>query len=261
MGGAVIVEFIGTPGAGKTALMPVVGAHFNRLGFQALPVLEAARPFASRTPAGKFVRVSTSGRLRRSLLWQLFYLSSFAGRQRFRRQHRTLIRSVLAFQQQRPITQADRRHVLRWFIHLTGTYEFLKAYSRPREVLVFDEGFVHRVVQLFASESEDPDPARVAAYLDLVPQPDLVVFPRAASATCERRVFERGLWDRFRVKEREAASRFIANAHRVVTFAVGHIRSKGWTVVEVDNDDREISASMAALQNSLAALDRKAYLG
>ncbi len=255
MGGAVIVEFIGAPGAGKTVLMPVVGAHFDRLGFQALSVLEAARPFAARTRIGKAVQSLAPGRPRRFLLWQVFYLFSFLHRQNFRRRNPALIGGTLAFQRQRPITAADRHHVLRWFIHLTGTYEFLSAYSRQDEVLVFDEGFVHRVVQLFASENEQPDPARVAAYLDLIPQPDLVIFPSASSATCERRVFERGVWERFRVKERDATSRFIANAHRVVTFAVGYIRSKGWTVIEVDNDNREISASLAALQENLEALE------
>jgi hypothetical protein len=162
--------------------------------------------------------------------------------------------TVLDFQKQRPISATDRKHVLRWFIHLTGTYEFLRVREQAGDLLIFDEGFVHRVVQLFASENEIPDVARVAAYLDLIPEPDLIIFPKASSDVCENRVFTRGVWERFRAKEREETSQFIRNAHLVVNFAVGHVKEKGWTIIEVDNDRDSLSVSTSALKRSLSGL-------
>ena len=259
-----IVEFIGTPGAGKTTFMPVVQDHFRDLRFQAYSIVEAARPFAKRTLPGKLVLKLTTGKLQRFLLWQVFYVFSYAYRQRFAKQHPVLMQTVLDFQEKRPISRTDREHVLHWFLHLTGSYEFLKTYAQPGDMLILDEGFVHRVVQLFASENESPDFRKVAEYLMLVPKPDLIIFPKASSEVCEKRVFNRGIWERFQGKEIEETSRYIQNSHKIVNFAVGFLQEKGWTVIEVDNNAQTATASGIALKQSLSdlviSLPKKAYL-
>lgn len=258
-----IVEFVGTPGAGKTTFMPVVQDHFRNLRFRPYSVVEAARPFAKRTLPGKLVHMLMSGKLQRFLLWQVFYVFSYAYRSRFAKQHPVLMQTVLNFQKRRPISGFDRKHVLHWFLHLTGSYEFLKAYAQPGDMLILDEGFVHRVVQLFASENEQPDFGKVAEYLKLIPKPDLIVFLKASSEVCRQRVFERGLWKRFQVKEIEETNRFIQNAHLIVNFAVEFIQEMGWAVFEVDNDGQGIAASRAALKHSLSdlvvSLPKKVY--
>ena len=249
-----IVEFIGTPGAGKTTFMPVVGEHFKNHQFRPYSVLEAARPFAARTLPGKMVQMLPSGKLQRFLLWQVFYALSYAYRPKFAKQNRALMKTVLDYQYQRPITRADRSHVLRWFLHLTGSYEFLKAYAQTGDMLIFDEGFVHRVVQLFASENETPDLDSVAKYLDLIPKPDLLIFPIASSEVCEDRVFERGVWERFQAKGREETSRFIRNAYKIVKYAVKHLKIQGWTVIEVDNNRKNMAVSKFMLKRALSDL-------
>ncbi|MGB7876351.1 MAG: hypothetical protein WBL25_18370, partial [Anaerolineales bacterium] len=90
-----IVEFIGTPGAGKTTFMPVVSEHFKNQQFQSYSVLEAARPFAARTFPGKMVGMVPFGRLQRFLLWQFFYAFSYSYRSKFAGQNQTLMRTVL----------------------------------------------------------------------------------------------------------------------------------------------------------------------
>jgi hypothetical protein len=135
-----------------------------------------------------------------------------------------------------------------------GYYEFLKAHARPTDVLIFDEGFVHRVVQLFASETEEPDPNRITAYLDLLPRPDAVIFPYASWKTCEKRVYDRGIWERFRPKRPAEVSRFIANSHAIVNLAVAHLETTGWTVIAVDNEGDDPVVSKTALQRELSSL-------
>lgn len=249
-----IVEFIGTPGAGKTTFMPVVSEHFKDQHFQPYSVVEAARPFATRTFPGKMVQLLPFGKLKRYLLWQVFYAYSNAYRSKFADQNRALMSTVLDYQHQRQITQPDKDHVLHWFLHLTGSYEFLKTRAQAGEMLLFDEGFVHRVVQLFASEIETPDLDSVATYLDLIPKPDLVVFPRASREVCEKRVFERGVWKRFQDKGLEKTSSFIKNAYKIVNYAVKYIKKKGWSVIEVDNNGEDLAESKSALKHALSGL-------
>ena len=175
-----IIEFIGAPGAGKTTLMPTVMDFFQEQGLKAYTVVDAARPFAQRTLLGKGIALAPAT-LRRPLLWQVFYRLSAWRRWHFRREHGRLMDHVLNSQVGRPAeADVEKRKVLYWFDHLTGYYEFLRAYARPDEVLVLDEGFVHRVVQLFSSSVEAPNQAQIVAYLDLVPRPDFGDFCRHA---------------------------------------------------------------------------------
>lgn len=259
-----IVEFIGVPGAGKTTLMPIVSAYFKEQRYQAYSVLEAARPFAARTLPGRIIRRSVRGKLERLLLWQLFYALSYTHRLSFYRQHQDLMKSVLAYQKERPLSKTDRAHVQHWFLHQTGSYQFLKTYGQAGDVLIFDEGFIHRVVQLFASESERPNLVRVAEYLDKTPKPDLVIYPNVPCEVCEKRVYERGIWDRFMAKTQEEINRYFNNAHTIVTFAVEQIKAKGWNVIEINNNMGNLPTSESVLRRNLSDITvqfpEKAYL-
>ena len=261
---ALIVELIGTPAAGKSTFLPAIKDYFRLQRMQPWSVLEAARPFARRTPLGRLVNAWAPRTLRGPLLWQVFYHTSRMYRARFRSEHRELMDGTLRFQHQRPITEADRQHVLRWFINLTGQHSFLKAYARPGEVLIFDEGFVHRVVQLFASEVEPVDADRIRAYLAQVPVPDLIIEPRASVQTCVDRVYMRGVWKRFRDREKAAVTQFIANAHAAVDIAVDYMLAEGWPIIQVRNEDRPASESVHELSRQLSSryqlLPNKAFL-
>ncbi len=249
-----IIEFIGTPGAGKTTLVPTVIGYFQERGVSALTVVEAARPYARRTLAGAVVSRLAPLSLRPQLLWQVFYYHSLLYRIRFLVKHPRLIRQVLRSQKRRPIPAEERQHVLYWFFHLTGYYEFLAARSRSSEALILDEGFVHRVVQMNASDREEPDPAQIFAYVDLIPRPDLVIFPRAPWEVCERRIYQRGLWERFQHKSSVEVSRYVANSYLVVNTAIDYLKSKGWPIIEVDNSSDDASISKAELRSKLLAI-------
>ncbi len=233
---ALIVEFIGTPGAGKTTCLPVVKEFFAAQGFQTWSVLEASRPFAQRTSFGKWINSWAPTSLKSLFLWQVFYQSSKLRRITFRSENRELINSIIGFQRKRPISPTDRHHVLHWFINLTGQYQFLKEHAQDNDILIFDEGFVHRVVQLFASEAETLDEVRIHSYLSLIPVPDLIISPHASLETCFERVYRRGIWERYKDRDLTNVFRFMSNAHDTVGIALDYIRMRGWPVIQVNNE-------------------------
>ena len=248
-----IIEFIGVPGAGKTTLMPSVIEFFQERGIDTFTVVQAARLFAQRTVTGKVIQALTPASLRQPLLWQVFYRFSVLRRRQFRQEHPQLMQFLLASQANRPLAaDVQQRKVLYWFDHLTGYYTFLQAYARPDEALVLDEGFVHRVVQLFSSSVEEPNREEIATYLDLVPRPDLVIFAQAPRDICEQRIYERGLWERARHKDAAEISQFVANAHLAVNLAAEYMRQKGWTMIAVDNGRDDLLAVQAELRHQLA---------
>lgn len=241
-----IIEFLGTPGAGKTTLLAVAAGCLDERGYCARAVVDAARPVAARTLVGRpIARLAPSG-WQRPLLWQVFYAGTEAERARFLARHPDLMWQVWRYQYGRPLSAADRRHVLRWFNHHTGVYEFLRRRAASPDAFLFDEGFIHRVVQLFASEHEELDERAVRAYVARLPRPDLVIYPTAPLESCLRRVYDRGLWERFAVKTSEQTARFLAAAAQAVTLAAAAARERGWTLIEVDN-----AADPAAAANRL----------
>lgn len=247
-----VIEFLGTPGAGKTTLMAAVRAMLQENGYNAYSVVDAARPFAQRTFLGSVVSRLSPARYRNQLLWQVFYYLSRGYRYKFSSGHRQLEQYVTTSQKHRPVEAAVReRRVLYWFQRLMGSYEFLTAHARDGEALIFDDGFVHRAVHLHASAVETPDLANVRAYVDMIPPPDIVIVPRVPLDLCELRIVRRGVWEYLRNKSLEDLRHFLINAEVVMNETVDHIKAKGWQVVEVDNGGNNPAAAVRELEGKL----------
>jgi thymidylate kinase len=247
-----VIEFIGTPGSGKTTLVPTVIAWLGAEGIQAFTIADAARTFASRTRLGKLLQWMLPKRLHRPALWQLFYWLSVVYRIRFLAMHLRLIWQVVSSQRQRPESaDIQQRQVLHWFFRMVGYTEFLSAQARPDEAIIVDEGFIHRVVQLFTSDAEMPDPATISRYVNLIPQPELVIAVQAPWEICEQRIYQRGLWDRSLHKEPAQVSQFVAHAHRAVNLTIACIKRQGWPLIEIDNGGDAPSAAQEQLRSKL----------
>jgi thymidylate kinase len=250
---AILLEFIGPPGAGKTTLLPAAAEALADRGLSVFTVAEAARPFARRTWPGAAVARLAPKRWRGPLLWQTFYRLSVLDRFRFCAGHKRLLRLVLASQWRRPAAaDARQRRVLYWYFRHAGYYEFLRKRAAPGEVLLFDEGFLHRVVQLFASVVERPESQTIKPYLDLLPRPDLTIAIMAPAEVCVDRIYSRGLWNRFGDKTPEEVSRFVSHSHRAVTLALDAVVEAGWPVLEVENSAGDPAQAAALLQEKLA---------
>jgi thymidylate kinase len=248
-----VIEFIGTPGSGKTILLPEVKRVFENHGFQAYEVVEAARPFAMRTVIGKIIASLTPKQIRQQILWQVFYFFNVVHRVLFTIRYPAFVNFVYKSQKQRP-NQEDLslQKNIHWFNYLIGSYGFLKSKARSNEALVFDEGFVHRVVQFNASDREQPNSKRIENYLDLIPKPDMIIYINASPDVCEERVIMRGIWDFFEHKTPAEISRYIKNSASIVEMTVEQIRNKGWTLIEIENNGNNPSGAIQEIGNRLS---------
>lgn len=247
-----IVELIGSPGCGKTSLLPSLEKKLGEQGYKAFTVVEASRPVVSRTLIGKSINTFLPAAYRDRLLWQVFYFGSFLSRRNFSKLHPNLITHVRKTQSSREIPLEEREHALYWWFHLSGYYQFLKPRLYTNEVLILDEGFSHRVVQLFASDSGNPNRGDLQQYLALIPRPDMLIFVNAPAAICEQRVHERGLWARMQHKSPQQISQFISNAHSVVDAAVKELKLKEWVVIEIDNSAAGLAPAEEELNRKLS---------
>jgi hypothetical protein len=252
--GATIIELVGAPGAGKTTLLPAVLEACRAQGLRPFTVVEAARVLAARTVPGRVATQLLPAAVRRAALWRIFLMSSALHALRFVVKRPKLAWYVLVSQRGRP-AEADvrERRVLYWYVRLMGSYEFLSSRARVGEVLVFDEGFVHRVVQLHASSMERPEPSRIDSYVQVIPRPYLVIHVAAPVAVCEQRVRTRGAWTRFHGRHPGELGRFIANAHRVTDLVVSSVRKASWPVVEIDNGEGDAARARTEATHRVGA--------
>ena len=232
-----IVEFVGTPGVGKTTLATALVAMLDERGIAATDITGAARDHVRRTRPGHLIDRGAPPWARDLLLWQVFYLLGVAHAVRFEVERPALARHAVRSQLRRGLPIRTRAHVLYWFVHLCGRYRFLTATSTENEALVLDDGFAQRAVHLFASPFHEPDAAQVRTYVDLRPAPDLLIVVLAGWQECERRVLERGVWPHARHLTSAQLSRYLEHAERVVDVATRRARERGWNISEISTED------------------------
>lgn len=251
-----MVEFVGTPGAGKTTLALRLVSLLQRQAVPATTMIDAARPQVARTRVGRVINrvinVIPNARARHALQWWMFYVLGLAYAVAFARERRALTRLVLRAQLHRPLPLRRRLHILFWHLQLCGRYRFLTVTANPGEVLVIDDGFMHRAVTLHASHREKPSAAAIARYLDLVPPPDLIVLTIADSDVCEKRIRERGVWKHSRDLTRAELAKLVANCELAADLAVTNARLRDWAVVGVANSGREFARVEADLARVMA---------
>ena len=252
--GAMIVEFVGTPGVGKTTLATALVALLEERGRAATDITGAARGHVRRTRPGHLIDRLSPPWARELLQWQVFYLLGVVHAVRFAVERPALARHAFRSQLRRGLPFRTRAHVLYWFVHLCGRYRFLIATSTPDEVLVLDDGFAQRAVHLFASPFHEPDAAQVTTYVDLLPTPDLLIVVLAGWRECERRVRERGVWRHARHLTSTQLSHYLEHAERVVDVATRRARERGWNISEISTDDPGSDVLNAPLTRVLASV-------
>jgi len=248
----VIAEFLGNSGAGKSTLLPILTQLLRDDEMVAMSVTEGIRHYTAKMHLGRAVCALAPQAWRGPLLWwSFFFLPYWLHMVQFARQQPRLVHYVIGLQLRRPIPWRFRWSILRLFFRMASEYHFLSSQARADEVVVFDEGFVHRAVQMFVSEAEQVRPEQIAEYLRLLPRSDLVILVKAAPATCLARIQFRGLQERLRNLTAQDIARFMTNMEQVISIVSQYLQGTGWPIVEVINDG-DLSVSTAELQRKVA---------
>lgn len=234
--GVMVIELAGAPGAGKTTVLPLVVDAVRRRGLAVLDPARAGRALAARTRPWAAVARWVDDRHHDRALWMIYVVYATALGIGLTLSRPGLVRLLARQSRRPPQAMVSERHVVRWFIRHAGTERMFRRFGETGEVLVVDEGYVHRVVQLFTSAVEQADIVAVRGYLLDVPVPELVVFVDAPADIAFSRVQARGVWTRMSELRDDHVATFVRNAAEAVAHAADCVRNEGWLVVTVTND-------------------------
>jgi Ser/Thr protein kinase RdoA (MazF antagonist) len=239
-----IVELTGPVGAGKTALRPHLEQALVAHGLVPLDPVAAVDLALGRSPAGRLLRPllgrrGAAGLLRTVLVDLPFGIAAMAVPPR-----RGI--AVLGAVLRSPIPWWHRRRILRLWLEAAGRSSYVRPRLKPGELLVFDEGAVHRAVNLFAWRSTIDEDA-VGRYLELGPRPDLVVVVDSPSDVTRARLDDRGLPKRLRGRDPATVDAFLDGARLVVATGRRWLAASGVRIVDVVNDGHldEAGAALA----------------
>lgn len=246
-----VIELIGTPGAGKTTVAAGLAEELTLRGFAPLRLPEAGRLVARRSAIGSLLP-ERHPRLEAALAWRLFSIERLWRGLVFLAARPRLVWLLVATQSRRPRSaQLRRRRVVHWWLRMAGTRAMLVRRRLPNEVVLLDEGFYHRVVQLFASADEMPDRETISRYIALVPAPDRLIHVSASLDECRRRILARGVWRRFEDEGEDRLMAFLRSAEAAVTAAVDEASHRPGVLDTVDNgsspEDIDLSGVLAML--------------
>ena len=208
------VELAGSVGAGKSTLAPVLIRTLRDAGIDALSLADA-------------VAEAAGGRVRA----RVDIPSGIA----FVVSNASLMR--LAWNQLRraDIDRSHRRRIMGLVLRLGARLRFVAARLPDDRVVVAEEGFVQRMVNVFAWLPDGAPAGAMERYLELAPVADTVVLVRVEPSLAAARARERGLPTRVRTKRPMEAEAFMARAGEVVDRAAAILAARGVRVIEIDN--------------------------
>jgi Ser/Thr protein kinase RdoA (MazF antagonist) len=217
-----VLELVGLPGAGKTTTAPLVIAELRARGFRALTVHQAVDAGLARSTRGRLLRIvgvrPPYRRRTRMLLVDApatIALPVVAPR---------LAAALVDALWRLPLGLGHRAAIAGRALRVVAAHRFLETRLRAGEVVVADEGPVHRVVNLYAWRASTPvKPIR--HYLDAAPLPGAVLEVHVPSDEAIRRLpgREGGLPERLRGADEARVRGFVDRADAVLAAARSHL--------------------------------------
>ncbi|MGI8828220.1 MAG: phosphotransferase enzyme family protein [Candidatus Limnocylindria bacterium] len=243
-----IVELLGPPGAGKTALLPATVDVMSRwTGRETLTAEVAIERTLTKVASAKFLGavVGRGARRRRAIIVDLPHGLAFVlSNPRLS----TLVgRGIL----RAPVGWGHRWTLYSRWVGVAARQRFLRRHLRDF-VVVFDEGLYHRAVNLFAwrelssdGRTSAKETRDVLRYVALTPAPDLAIFIDVDEQVAGDRVHRRGLPVRLREHSASEATAFLRAATRIVRLIPAAASDVPW--VRIQN-----GSTLAVAADSLA---------
>jgi hypothetical protein len=120
--------------------------------------------------------------------------------------------------------------------NLFAKYQYVHSHQADTRIVLIDEGFIGRVVTLFAYRKTKPVADDVRAYVRLAPKPRAVLQIRLSLDECFSRMSsrEKGPPTRFETFSPEQRMGTMENCQECIDIAVAELSALGVPVIDID---------------------------
>lgn len=251
-----LVEMVGMVGAGKTTLGAALSEYLGKRGLVVMSVEDAIQVVLGRSWFGSVLRRIVPAAARRRMLTAGYKLVVRPWHSlRFVAANPALTRMAMRALMRSPLPSWHRRKIFGLYLRPGAAAHYFRPRLRPQEVLLLEEGLVHRAVNLHAWSARDVDAVAIEAYLSTAPATDLVVLVSASLATCRERIDDRGLPARLDGHDDATVERFMTNACGVVDLVATFLKVSARPSLVLHNDgpfDETVEEMQVAIDTHLA---------
>jgi hypothetical protein len=249
------IEFYGQVGSGKSTVAQAARRFLLEAGLEPVDMKTAIARCLARSRLGRLLPAAD----RRGVMWALHvYKRSYFPLYglRLALTNPRLVAAAIRAQLGNGLPWWHKRKIWRLFFNLAIGYSFVSGRLVEDEVLLLEEGFLHRAINLFSWQTDGVRAGLVRQYLGRLPVLDLAVRVDTPMALCQERSLARGLPSRLRPKDDDTTTIFFENAGQILTLISAHLAGSGRPAIVVDNGGRRghfEAALTAALSRVLTA--------
>lgn len=232
-----MIECVGMIGAGKSTVTRQLKDLLVEHGWTVLEPRKAIEQCWQRSLIGKFSARLVPERRHNVVLKGYLRIVNVWFSLVFSLRHPRLVWQVCAAQRQRTIPWWHRCIILQLFFDVAAAYQFLQRRLAAGEAVIFEEGLMHRAINIYAWEPGQLEQDDVVSYFQRLPPSDLLVFVLAPYDVCIARAEARGLPLRLRDKDPLTVQRFMQHAQHIIELAEQVVADSDRAVLNVDNGD------------------------
>ncbi|HOO44651.1 MAG TPA: hypothetical protein PLM29_00375 [Deltaproteobacteria bacterium] len=241
------VEFIGTPGSGKSTIRSLLLESLNSHEISCLSMEQALLSSLKLNVDGILFKCFLNI-LPENLALKYAPLIFTRSALRYTAQNAFLSthgKPVATFLSNNFFLQApanEKEAVLSRFLLTASQYHLIREHIAEKMPVLFDEGFLQRSASLFVStgKSSLPDTTFFSAYLDTIPLPDIVLYLNSDIKICLDRIMNRpkGLPDRLAGKPHKEIMSYIEIFDRCIQCIADLADEKGFHISRIKNNGR-----------------------
>lgn len=257
------IEFIGTPGVGKTTIRNNVVKRLKLIDkkkyltdLEALYIVskykaDKAYRYILRSLPNLLAHKVFSGFVLNRTIWQHEALCKFLSI------YGESLEIFLSSEENKNLSLADRTAVLDSYLKVGSRFECIKDFpSIQNKVIFFDEGFVQRSLMFRSYYENEIKKKRIFRYLRNVPLPDIIIYVKADISNCHERMKKRpsGLTNRLKNKDNTAINEFLKLTDEHFYYVTKWIKQNNRSnIIKVVNDN-DLQHGIDDLTSKLATM-------
>jgi thymidylate kinase len=232
------IELTGIPGAGKSSFIPKIKQEIVNQGFQVYDDQDLIyETFISDQFRG-LTTLIPSPNIRQNVARKWF--NAFNIKQKNETTgmliEQEYVQYFLAKNIDRPIPEKEKLLAARWMLSTIAYYNMAKELRRGTAIQLVDEGFFHKIFNLYVSSNAPvPSRAEIDKYFSVTPLPSILIKICADTPIAVQRIGEQ--WTSYRYGKGSIADfeGVIEKMHDLLAIAEEIAVSRGLMVIHVDN--------------------------